>query len=94
MSTRLVNNLNLINGMIVKKRNEKSLIYVNQQKKKHYQEKYVRKINEESVTEFENMEPDYEIKIPVIQNKNQKEKENLLKKSSIQKLICSIDIQF
>ena len=94
MSTRLVNNLNLINGMIAKKRNEKSLIYVNQQKKKHYQEKYVRKINEESVTEFENIEPDDEIKIPVIQNKNQKEKENLLKKSSIQKLICSIDIQF
>jgi hypothetical protein len=94
MSTRLVNNLNLINVMIAKKRNEKSLKCVNQQKKKHYQEKYVRKINEESVTEFENIEPDDEIKIPVIRNKNQKEKENLMKKSSIQKLICSIDIQF
>jgi len=86
MSTRIVNNLNLINGMIVKKGNEKSLKFLNQQKKKHYDEKYARKNKEESVNEFQIIESDEVIKIPVIK------KENILKTSSIQNLICSIHL--
>ncbi len=90
MGSKVMNELNLFNE-IIKKRKEKNLKIVNQQKKKHFVEKYILRTKEEYVSEF-HIESEDEIKITPSLNKKQKEKENLLKTSSMQKLICSIHI--